>query len=88
MSGSLTRLLGDTPLRVLLKLVIVSFLVGVMMNAFGWTPYDILFQIRDFFLHLWNMGFRAVDRFAAYLLLGAAIVVPVFLVLRILNFRR
>jgi hypothetical protein len=34
------------------------------------------------------MGFRAVDRFAAYLILGAAIVVPVFLVLRLLNYRR
>jgi hypothetical protein len=88
LSGALTRFLGDTPLRVLLKLVIVSFLVGVMMNAFGWTPYDVLFEIRDFFLHLWNMGFRAVDRFAAYLLLGAAIVVPVFLVLRLLSYRR
>jgi hypothetical protein len=88
LSGALARFLGDTPLRVVLKLVIVSFLVGVMMNAFGWTPYDVMFEIRDFFLRLWNMGFRAVDRFAAYLLLGAAVVVPVFLVLRLLSYRR
>jgi Domain of unknown function (DUF6460) len=88
LSGGLTRFLGDTPLRVLLKLVIVSFVVGIVMSAFGWTPFDIVYGIRDFALHLWNMGFRAIDRFLAYFLLGAVIVVPLFLVLRILNYRR
>jgi hypothetical protein len=34
------------------------------------------------------MGFAAVDRFLGYLLLGAAVVVPAFIVLRILSYRR
>ncbi len=57
MSG-LTRFLGDSPLRVLLKLIVVSFLVGIVMSAFGWSPFDVLYGIRDFFLDIWNMGFR------------------------------
>ena len=87
MSG-LTRFLGDSPLRVLLKLVIISFLVGIVMSAFGWSPFDVLYGIRDFVLDLWRMGFRAIDRFVGYFLLGAAIVVPAFLVLRLLNLRK
>jgi hypothetical protein len=34
------------------------------------------------------MGFRAIDRFVAYFLLGAAIVIPAFIILRVLSYRR
>lgn len=86
--SAINRFLGDTPLRVALKLIVLSFLVGIVMSAFGWTPWDILTGIREFFLRLWNMGFDAIARFGDYILLGAAIVVPVFVILRILNYRR
>ncbi|MBO6717680.1 MAG: hypothetical protein JJ913_06970 [Rhizobiaceae bacterium] len=82
------RFLGDTPLRVALKLIVLSFLVGVVMSAFGWTPWDILAGIREFFVRLWDMGFAAIARFGDYLLLGAAVVIPVFVVLRLLSYRR
>lgn len=87
MSG-LTRFLGDTPLRVFIKLLVISFLVGIVMHAFGWSPFDVLYGIRDFFLDIWHMGFRAIDRFLGYLLLGAAIVVPAFIILRLLSLRK
>lgn len=83
----LSRFLGDSPLRVLLKLVIVSFLVGLVMSAFGWTPWDVLDGIRTFFERIWTMGFATLDRFLGYMLLGAAIVVPIFIVLRIARYR-
>lgn len=84
---ALTRFLGDTPLRVLLKLVVVSFLVGLVMSAFGWTPWDILYGVRGFFERIWTMGFATLDRFLGYMLLGAAVVVPVFVVIRLLRSR-
>ncbi|MFI0844264.1 DUF6460 domain-containing protein [Mesorhizobium sp. IMUNJ 23232] len=87
MSG-LTRFLGDSPLRVFLKLLVVSFLVGVVMSAFGWSPFDVLQWIEDTLLRIWNMGFATVDRFVGYLALGAAIVIPAFIILRLLSYRR
>lgn len=87
MSG-FARFLGDTPLRVFIKLLVISFLVGVVMSAFGWSPLDVFYGIRDFFLDIWHMGFRAIDRFLGYLLLGAAIVVPAFIILRLLSYRK
>ncbi|PSJ60338.1 DUF6460 domain-containing protein [Pseudaminobacter soli (ex Li et al. 2025)] len=86
--SELTRFLGDTPFRVFLKLVVVSFLVGIAMSFFGWSPYDIFYQLRDFVVQIWNMGFKAIDRFVGYFLLGAAVVIPVFVVLRLLSYRR
>jgi hypothetical protein len=84
----LARFLGDSPLRVLLKLLVVSLIVGMVMHAFGWSPLDIFYSIERFFTNLWNMGFRAFDRLFSYLMLGAAVVIPAFIIIRILNFRR
>lgn len=86
--SSINRFLGDTPLRVALKLVVLSFLVGIVMSAFGWSPWDVLYGIREFFVRMWDLGFDALARFGDYILLGAAIVVPAFIILRILNYRR
>ena len=86
--SAVARFLGDSPLRVVLKLIVVSFLVGIVMSAFGWSPLDIVDGIRKFFLEIWNMGFAAIDRFFGYFLLGAAVVIPAFIVLRILNYSR
>lgn len=86
--SALTKFLGDTPLRVALKLLVVSFVVGLVMHAFGWTPFDILYGIRAFFERLWNMGFAAVEQLIGYIVLGAAIVIPAFFILRVLSLRR
>lgn len=88
MSGQMTRFLGDTPGRVLVKLIVISFVVGVVMAAFDWSPFDVFYGIRDFFLRVWEMGFSAIERFVGYFVLGAAIVVPAFLLLRLLNYRK
>ncbi|ODT08922.1 MAG: hypothetical protein ABS58_00140 [Mesorhizobium sp. SCN 65-20] len=86
--NGLARFLGDSPIRVIVKLLVISFLVGIVMNAFGWSPYDVLYGVRDFFLDLWRTGFRAIDRFLGYILLGAAIVVPAFIILRLFSLRK
>lgn len=86
--SALARFLGDSPVRVLIKLLVVSFLVGLVMSAFGWSPMDVLRQIQNFFLDIWNLGFRAIDRFVGYLLLGAAIVIPAFIILRLMSYRK
>ena len=39
-------------------------------------------------LHLADMGFEAIERFFGYFVLGAVIVVPAFLILRLLNYRK
>lgn len=88
MSGKLTQFLGDTPGRTLVKLIVISFIVGAVMSAFNWYPLDIVYAVRDFLVNIWNLGFAALGRFGDYLVLGAVIVIPVFIVLRVLSYRR
>jgi len=87
MANAVTKFLGDSPLRVLVKLAVISLIVGVVMSTIGWVPRDIYNGILNFFSRLWNLGFDALANSLEYLLLGAAIVVPAFILLRILNFR-
>jgi hypothetical protein len=88
MSNGLTRFLGDTPGRTALKLLVASFVVGVVMAAFNWYPVDIYYWIRDFVVTLWENGWAALGRFGSYLALGAGVVIPIFIVLRLLNMRK
>lgn len=84
----MNRLLGDSPLRLLFKLVVVSLLVGWVMSIFGWTPLGIWYALQNAVYDLWYTGFAALGRFGDYILLGAAVVIPVFILLRILSYRR
>lgn len=86
--SAIERFLGDSPFRVFLKLLVLSFIVGIVMAAFGWSPWDIYDGVRDFVLRIWNMGFAALGRFGEYILVGAAVVIPAFIILRLLSYRR
>jgi hypothetical protein len=88
MAERLNRFLGDTPGRTALKLVVISFIVGVIMSAFHWYPIDLVYAVYDTLVGIWHMGFAALGRFGSYLALGAAVVIPVFIILRLLSLRR
>jgi hypothetical protein len=78
-----TRFFGGPPLSVLFRLALLSVLVGVILNALGFDPLNILDSIRQLVQRIWDMGFDAVRFLWRYLLLGAVIVVPVWFVLRL-----
>ncbi len=88
MSNGLTRFLGDTPGRTALKLLVASFVVGVIMAAFNWYPIDIVIIVRDFLINLWETGFAALGRFGKYLALGAGVVIPIFIIMRLFSLRK
>ncbi len=86
--SAISRFLGGSPLAVIIKLFVVSALVGLVMSYFDWSPWDVLYGIREFFVGLYHMGFGALDSVIGYVLLGAVIVVPAFLIIRLFSLRR
>jgi hypothetical protein len=81
-SDGLTRFLGGSPLMVVFRLVLLSILVGVVLAAIGFDPWNILNSIELLFRRLWNLGFDAINWLWRYFLLGAVIVVPIWLLSR------
>src|SRR5882757_10858428 len=78
-----TRFLGGPPLSVLFRLALLSILVGVILEALGFDPWNILDSIRRLAEHIWDMGFDAVRFLWRYLLLGAVVVVPIWFLMRL-----
>jgi hypothetical protein len=79
----LTRFLGGSPLAVAARLILLSILVGVVLAAIGFDPYNILRSIHLLFQRLWDLGFDAVNWVWRYFLLGAVIVIPIWLLSRL-----
>jgi hypothetical protein len=79
------RFFGGSPLAVIGRLILVSILVGVVLSALGLDPFDIVQSLERLVQSLWNLGFDAFRWVWRYLLLGAVIVVPIWLILRVIN---
>jgi len=84
-NDTMTKVLGGTPLAVLGRLILVSILVGVILSALGLDPFDIVDSIERLIRSIWNMGFDAVRWVWRYFLLGAVIVIPVWIIMRVVN---
>jgi hypothetical protein len=78
-----TRFFGGPPLSVIFRLVLLSILIGVILEVLGLDPWNIIQSLRTLFLRIWDMGFDALRWLGRYLLLGAAVVVPVWLIVRL-----
>ena len=81
-NDGLYRFLGGSPLTVAFRLILLSILVGVVLAAVGFDPWNIVNSIRLLFQRIWDLGFDAINGLWRYFLLGAVIVIPVWLLSR------
>ena len=79
------RFLGGSPLAVAFRLILLSILVGVVLAAVGFDPWNIVNSIRLLFRRIWDLGFDAINGLWRYFLLGAVIVIPIWFLSRLLG---
>jgi hypothetical protein len=87
-SPTLTNFLGGSPASVALRLIVVSFVVGMVLVTFGFEPADILDSFVRLAHRLVEFGLTDVRQIGRILATGALVVLPVWLVLRLLDSRR
>ena len=80
-----TRFFGGPPLSVLFRLALLSILVGVILDVLGFDPWNIVDSLRRLIRHIWDLGFDAVRVLWRSLALGAAVVVPIWLLVRLVR---
>ena len=77
------RFFGGPPLSVAVRIILLSILVGVILSAIGLDPRDIWRSIERLIRSIWDMGWDAIVWVWRYFLLGAVIVIPIWLVVRL-----
>ncbi len=77
---------GGNPLAVIIRLIIVSIVVGIVLSALNYDPRDLFGSIFRLINSIADMGYYWVQSAARYFLLGAVIVVPIWLMLRFFDF--
>lgn len=80
--------LGGSVLGVLVRLVVLSIVVGVVLSALGITPENFFYQINVLLRRIYDLGFGAVETVLGYLILGAMVVVPIWFVSRLIKSMR
>lgn len=80
------RFLGGSPGSVLVKLIFISFLVGAFMAALGITPMGLVNRLTEMVQGLFNLSFGTVKQVLLWLAYGAVVVVPIWLILRIIGY--
>jgi hypothetical protein len=79
---------GGSPVGVLVRLAVLSLVVGIVLSALGITPQNIFYRLNILLRNIYDLGFGAVEWLIQYLLLGAMVVVPIWLVVRLIGLAR
>jgi hypothetical protein len=85
MSSAPQRVFGGSPVVLILKLLFLSLVIGAILAGFGFTPTTLPYRILAAARSVWSLGFDAVRNAGAYILTGAIVVVPVWLIMRFMG---
>lgn len=73
---------------VLVKLFVFSLLVGIVLSVFDIRPETLLADFGDTAVRIFKLVVSAAEWAVPYVLVGAVVVVPVWLILALLQFAR
>ncbi len=80
------RLLGGNPWGVAIRLIVMSIIVGIVLHALNITPENLIYRLQLFVRRLYDLGFGSIEWAFRYFLVGAVVVVPIWLIARIFGF--
>jgi hypothetical protein len=85
--SNLNRFLGGSPGSVLVKLIFLSLLVGVFVAFLDITPFGLIEGLFDWISSVLDLSFETVQEIGIWVLYGAIIVVPLWLLSRLFSRR-
>lgn len=82
-SSALRRFLGGSPAGVFVRLLFLSVLVGAFMSMLGLTPGRLFWRLYDSARALLEIGLASLHDFGGWIVAGAIVVVPLWLIARL-----
>ena len=74
---------GDSVSGTLIRLVLLSVVVGIVFSALGINLFNIVERFQLLMRRIAEFGFDAVHWAFTYFLLGAVVVIPIWLIVRL-----
>ncbi|MFV0295535.1 MAG: DUF6460 domain-containing protein, partial [Hyphomicrobiaceae bacterium] len=71
---------GGNPIGVILRLIVLSIIVGVVMSALGIYPADIIYHLRYLIDRLSHLSFGFFENAFGYFMIGAVVVIPIWII--------
>jgi hypothetical protein len=86
--SALRRFLGGSPAGVFMRLLFLSVLVGAFMSMLGLTPGRLFWRLYDSARALIDVGLASLHDFGGWIVAGAIVVVPLWLIARLVAVSR
>ena len=84
-NGTVDRFFGGSPMWVVVRLILLSIVIGVLLSALGLDPWNILHSVERLIRRILDLGWDAVAWLWRYFLLGAVLVIPIWLIVRLVR---
>jgi hypothetical protein len=85
--SNMNRFIGGSPASVLAKLIFLSLLVGAFMAFLDITPFGLIEGLFDWVRSVLDLSLDTVKDIGLWILYGAIIVVPLWLLTRLFGQR-
>ncbi|MBM6592933.1 DUF6460 domain-containing protein [Microvirga pudoricolor] len=83
----MNRFLGGSPGSVLAKLIFLSLLVGAFLYYLDITPFGLIEGLFNWIRSVLDISFETVQQVGLWILYGAVIVIPLWLLSRLFSRR-
>jgi hypothetical protein len=80
--------LGGSVAGVIVRLLVLSLVVGVILSVLGITPENIFDRINVMLRRIYDLGFGAIESVLGHVILGAMVVVPIWFISRLIKATR
>ena len=87
-NNALARFAGGPPAMVAVRLIVVSLVVGLVLETFGFDPSTLISDAVRSARAVMELGFTDIHEIGRILITGAMVVVPVWFALRLLESSR
>ena len=81
--SGIERFFGGSPGGVIVRLLLLSLVVGFLMSVFGVDPQDVINGAMNLFHDAMRDGFGVFRNIGAYIVTGAVLVVPIWFLIRL-----
>ncbi len=79
------KFFGGEPIWVIVRLVVISIILGIVLTTLNLDAFALVQKLRELIHYVYDLGFDALRWVVDYFILGAVVVIPIWLIMRLFS---